>query len=1153
LKRKSVVLGFLSLLIALPGTGLANVQALDDTTISNSENGIVEYVNNIESEKEIGEKIVLAETIFDNVNLVSTTPSATGGDPFGVLGGPPDPGGDPFGDNVDPTIDSIVISHTSANIGDVVIVRVKASDDQSGVWGVQGNFNTELNPGMVEDIDFVYDEIADEWVASYTIEENMMPGVWNLTVIVYDNEGNSTEETSDTQITVVNPDVDPPVLVAFEVSSNNVGVGEVIVFTASATDAKSGVYSVLGYFVSPSGVRNNVEFNQSETSNNWVGSYTIGDMDEPGNWEFVELVLEDNNGNTSVNPINETVIVDNPTVDGDAPVIESLEISTEVAEVGDEIEFQVGISDSNSGVGNATISLYNLDYWGVEFGHGPLDDDLTMYKRLELVFDEDNNIWTAKYIVKESDLKGIWNVYITAEDNAGNVEANIYGSVEFVNKAVDITPPEKPTVNGVTNLSTEITGTSEVGTIVSVSVGSEELGSVETESDGTFTLTIPTQNAGVVLSVTATDKDGIVSAVETVTVEMIAENSTSRLGHINGGESFIYTNSPGDANRISSEEFKHSVYYIKKEATYKSELYYLLSTQSSATNGTIGWMKASDISSFPHVGVDKVSKTFIVRGTGGAGFDTAWGGRKNQVYPELNLHKDEVFLVNLTEKVGNSIWYRGVLNGKQTWIHSRYVTELNAYVERTTSRLGHINGGESSIYSMPYNTEDKSSSEGYKNSVYYIKKEATYNEELYYLLSNNSSATTGTIGWMKATDISSHPHVGVDKKVKTLYVTGNGGAGFTRAWGGRKNSVYTDLRELKGEEFIVHLTERVGTATWYRGTLNGKQTWIRSNYVSELSAIYNEEPTSRLGHINGGKSSIYTSPYDQANEKSSDSYKNNVYYIKKQATFNGDLYYLLSTRPSATTGTIGWMKAADISSQVHHGLDKNKKMFYVTGNGGAGYDKAWGGRQNHVHPDLNSLKNELFIVDLTEKVGNNTWYRGVLNGKQTWIHSSFIEDVTESYSEQSTSRLAHINGGASLIYTSPFDEAASESSNNYKNKVYYIKRQATYKGQLYYLLSNQSSATNGVVGWMKSSDLSSQAHVGIDKKVQTFYVTGTGGAGFDTAWGGRKNYVYPDLKPLRNALFHVDLTEKVGNSIWHRGMLNGKQTWIHSSYVTSSE
>jgi len=246
------------------------------------------------------------------------------------------------------------------------------------------------------------------------------------------------------------------------------------------------------------------------------------------------------------------------------------------------------------------------------------------------------------------------------------------------------------------------------------------------------------------------------------------------------------------------------------------------------------------------------------------------------------------------------------------------------------------------------------------------------------------------------------------------------------------------------------------------------------------------------------------------------------------------------------------MKASDVSSHVHRGLDKKKKLFKVKGTGGAGFNTAWGGSKNNVYPDLKLLENQLFYVNLTERIGNNTWYRGMLNDKQTWIHSSFVEDITEAYEEQSTSRLGHIKDG-SLIYTSPLDTAASKPAREYQNSVYYIKKQAKFKGQLFYLLSNRASATNGVIGWMKASDVSSHTHAGVDKKTKTFYVKGTGGAGFDTAWGGSKNSVYADLKPLKSSVFQVNLTEKVGGNTWYRGILQGKSTWIHSSYVADTK
>ena len=755
-------------------------------------------------------------------------------------------------------------------------------------------------------------------------------------------------------------------------------------------------------------------------------------------------------------------------------------------------------------------------------------------------------------------LRGGGSIVVPIDDVSTFVKpTNAGGTIDFrliEFEDLDAVAPKKPRIDPFSDMDEVLKGSAKPSSHIQVYKDEQIIGEAHVDGDGMFEVSIGAHPAQTSLYVTATDAEGNESeaAPVKVIVGVVTEKKISRLGHINAGKSFIYSTPSIQASKKSSEEYKDSVYYIKKQANYKKETYYLLSTEPSEKKGTIGWMKATDVTSHLHSGVDKKKKMFYVKGTGGAGFDTAWGGSKNKVYENLKAHKNKTFTVNLTEKVGNNIWYRGILDGKQTWIHSSYVVEPSSYVELSTSRLAHIKAGESAVYVTPSNQADKKSSESFKNSVYYIKKQTTYNKELYYLLSNNPSATSGVIGWMKASDVSSHAHAGVNKAKQTLYVKGTGGAGYTRAWGGGKNHVYADLKKLKGAQFNVNLTEKVGNNIWHRGLLNGKQTWVHSNYLTELGTVYKEQSTSRLGHIKAGKSSVYTTPYKQETAKSSESYKESVYYIKKQATFSGNLYYLLSTEPNATKGVIGWMKASDVSSHVHKGLDKKKKMFYVKGTGGAGFNTAWGGSKNSVYTDLKPLKNELFQVNLTEKIGNNTWYRGMLNGKQTWIHSNFVEDISGTYKEQSTSRLAHIKGD-SVIYASPFDAKTTESSKEYEDSVYYIKKQATFKGQLYYLLSNRPSATNGSIGWIKASDVSSHTHVGVDKKAKTFYVKGTGGAGFDTAWGGSKNNVYADLKPLENTIFHVNLTEKIGNNIWYRGMLNGKQMWIHSSYVKKTK
>src|SRR5699024_4390784 len=55
-----------------------------------------------------------------------------------------------------------------------------------------------------------------------------------------------------------------------------------------------------------------------------------------------------------------------------------------------------------------------------------------------------------------------------------------------------------------------------------------------------------------------------------------------------------------------------------------------------------------------------------------------------------------------------------------------------------------------------------------------------------------------------------------------------------------------------------------------------------------------ESKTSRLGHIRGGTRYIYKTLGNESTKFSSVPYQNAVYYIKKQATYNGKTYYLLS-------------------------------------------------------------------------------------------------------------------------------------------------------------------------------------------------------------------------------------------------------------------
>src|SRR5699024_9692573 len=263
-----------------------------------------------------------------------------------------------------------------------------------------------------------------------------------------------------------------------------------------------------------------------------------------------------------------------------------------------------------------------------------------------------------------------------------------------------------------------------------------------------------------------------------------------------------------------------------------------------------------------------------------------------------------------------------------------------------------------------------------------------------------------------------------------------------------------DLKQLKNKPLKVHLTEKVGGNTWYRGVLNGKTVFIHSSYLTK----YDEQKTSRLGHIRNGNIMIYSNPAITKGKKASVNATHKVYYIKKQAKLGNQLYYLISTSPSAVKNTLGWVKSQDMSTHVHKGVDKKSKQFAVKGTGKA-YTKAWGGEKDKVY-DLKNLKGQILKVHLTEKVGNNTWYRGVLNGKIVFIHSSYLM----KYDKQETSRLGHIRNANVNIYSKPTSTKGKKAGSSKTHKVYYIKKQAKLGNQLYYLIGTSPTASKNTLG-----------------------------------------------------------------------------------------
>ena len=174
----------------------------------------------------------------------------------------------------------------------------------------------------------------------------------------------------------------------------------------------------------------------------------------------------------------------------------------------------------------------------------------------------------------------------------------------------------------------------------------------------------------------------------------------------------------------------------------------------------------------------------------------------------------------------------------------------------------------------------------------------------------------------------------------------------------------------------------------------------------------------------------------------------------------------------------------------------------------------------------------------------------ISKSEDTLVYTTTDEFIDESddYEIQLESRLAHIRGGKSYIYESPNNQGANKPSDKLKNKVYYVKRSASYRFEKFYLLSTKPSGEDGLIGWMKETDLQTHITTFVDKDKKTFKLNGKGSA-YNIPWGGKKQLVFDDLSDMKNETIVVEETWFIGTNTWYKGKLKNNEVWLNSKYV----
>ncbi|MGO1742528.1 MAG: Ig-like domain-containing protein [Staphylococcus equorum] len=255
------------------------------------------------------------------------------------------------------------------------------------------------------------------------------------------------------------------------------------------------------------------------------GTTATGTTDEEGNYtidiptnidlvggEEVKVVATDKDGNVSEEGTTTVTDVTAP----DAPTVE--EVTSEDTQVS-------GTAEPNSEV-------------TVTFPDGTTVTGTT---------DEDGN-YTVD-IPEKVELEGGEEVKVVATDKDGNV------SEEGTTTVTDVTAPDAPTVEEVTSEDTQVSGTAEPNSEVTVTFPDGTTVTGTTDEEGNYIIDIPENvelEGGEEITVTSTDKDGNIS--ESTKVIVINKEETPNAGETPKTEQTASIGEKSNTNEASSKE-----------------------------------------------------------------------------------------------------------------------------------------------------------------------------------------------------------------------------------------------------------------------------------------------------------------------------------------------------------------------------------------------------------------------------------------------------------------------------------------------------------------------------------------------------------------------------------------------------------------------
>ncbi|MEB5685888.1 glucosaminidase domain-containing protein [Mammaliicoccus lentus] len=364
--------------------------------------------------------------------------------------------------------------------------------------------------------------------------------------------------------------------------------------------------------------------------------------------------------------------------------------------------------------------------------------------------------------------------------------------------------------------------------------------------------------------------------------------------------------------------------------------------------------------------------------------------------------------------------------------------------------VGKVNTNASGVYTSVYDNQQKSAANK-AGKTFKIGKQSTYNNQVFYLLQDNNSTP---LGWVKASDVQLQSSVkpkptqkpnNTVVKPKPVESTSKEQTSNVKPVSKSDVSSVVNPKPVAQNNTAVKpkptvSTNKVQTNNAKPVTQPAASTAVKSkpaaqtnNKVAKPSQVAqanknytaNTERVNYVGTVNKNISGVYTSVYNDktvpAVNKAGKTFK-----IGKQSVINNQTFYLLQDNNAIP---LGWVKSQDVqlqnatkpktvtqptvtpkkteaikASTVNNtpiAYQENYTNYLITDNTGYFYSEPYASK-NTLLGSLQNYHYAYFKVITSQQIGNELWYKGILNGQTVWINAKYLQ-IAETSTKSSTS------------------------------------------------------------------------------------------------------------------------------------------------------